>query len=177
MEAKVNLQMQRFIRSDRKSRKPASIGQSCKTASYSTENRCNNPTVKYRVTENWNYYIWYCLHSRSMRFRPISVWLSTTPDVAESHKINTQSTCLRQLIKVSLLFAHSLELHEEVHYAPPMSASVRERAYGLTIFDGAPETFGGPAEWGWSLEWLAMAPMGVSACHWILYASKLTYRL
>jgi hypothetical protein len=57
--------------------------------------------------------------------------------VAESHKINTQSACLRQLIKVSLLAAHSLELHEKAHYAPSMSASVRKRAYGLTIFDGA----------------------------------------
>ena len=72
-----------------------------------------------------------------MRFRPISVWLSAAVNVAESHKIKTQSACLRQLIKVSLLFAHSLELHEKVHYATPMSASVRERAYVLTIFDGA----------------------------------------
>jgi hypothetical protein len=72
-----------------------------------------------------------------MRFRPISVWLSATLDAAESHKINTQSACLRQLIKVSLFFAHSLELHEKVHYAPPMFASVRQRAYRLTIFDGA----------------------------------------
>jgi hypothetical protein len=71
-----------------------------------------------------------------MRFRTISLWLSAALNVAESHKIKTQSACLRQLIKVSLLFAHSLELHENVHYAPPMSASVRERAYGLTIFDG-----------------------------------------
>ena len=71
----------------------------------------------------------------SMRFRPISVWLSATPDVAEGHKINTQSACLRQLVKVSLLFAHSLELHEKAHYAPPMSPSVRQRAYSLTIFD------------------------------------------
>ncbi len=33
-----------------------------------------------------------------MRFRPISVWPSATPGVAESNKINTQSACLRQLI-------------------------------------------------------------------------------
>jgi hypothetical protein len=70
-----------------------------------------------------------------MRFRPISVWLAATLNVAESHKINTQSACLRQLIKVSLLFARSLELHEKVHYAPTMSPSVRQRAYSLTFFD------------------------------------------
>jgi hypothetical protein len=70
-----------------------------------------------------------------MRFRPISVRLAATLDVAESHKINTQSARLRQLIKVSLLFAHSLELHEKAHYAPPTSPSVRQRAYSLTIFD------------------------------------------
>jgi hypothetical protein len=70
-----------------------------------------------------------------MRFRPISVQLSATLNVAESHKINTQSACLRQLIKVSLLFVHSLELHEKAHYAPPMSQSVRQRAYSSTIFD------------------------------------------
>jgi hypothetical protein len=48
--------------------------------------------------------------------------LSATLDVAYSHKINTQSACLRQLImevvhftshKVSLLFDHGLELHEK----------------------------------------------------------------
>ena len=135
MEAKVNLQMQRSIRSDRSSSKPSSIGQSCKTISHSTENRCNSAKVKCCVTENRNYYIWYCLHSRTMRFRPISVWLSAAVNVAESHKIKTQSACLRQLIKVTLLFAHSLELHENAHYAPPMSPSVRQRAYSLTIFD------------------------------------------
>src|SRR5215470_4378206 len=36
-----------------------------------------------------------------MRFRPISVWLSATLDVAESHKINTQSDCSRQLTMIS----------------------------------------------------------------------------
>jgi hypothetical protein len=60
-----------------------------------------------------------------MRFWPISVWLAATLDVAESHKINTKSACLRQLVievvhitshKVSLLFDHRLELHEKVHY-------------------------------------------------------------
>ena len=38
-----------------------------------------------------------------MRFRPISVWLSATPIVAKSHKINTQSACLRQLIWKSFI--------------------------------------------------------------------------
>jgi hypothetical protein len=58
-----------------------------------------------------------------------------------------------------------------------MSPSVRERAYGLTIFDGAREAFEGRSEWGWSREWLARAPMAVGACIRILYARKLTYRL
>jgi len=53
----------------------------------------NSDTAKCAVTENGHYYVWYCLHSRSRRFRPISVWLSATLNVAESHKINTQSTC------------------------------------------------------------------------------------
>ena len=55
-----------------------------------------------------------------------------------------------------------------------MSPSVREHAYSLTIFNGAPEMFGGPSEWGWSREWFARAPMAVSACPRILYARKLT---
>lgn len=42
------------------------------------------------------------------------------------------------------------------------------------MFDGAPETFGGSSEWGWSREWLARAPMAVSACPRILYVRKLT---
>ena len=47
-----------------------------------------------------------------MRFRIISVWLSATPDVAESHKINTQSDCSRQLtmISCSLLLLISIAL-------------------------------------------------------------------
>ena len=109
-----------------------------------------------------------------MRFRPISAWLSATPDVAESHKINTQSACLRQLIKVNLLFDRNLELHEKVYYAPPIYQSVRQRAYSLTIIDGAPETLEGRFEWEWSREWLASAPMAVSACLRILYVHELT---
>jgi hypothetical protein len=55
-----------------------------------------------------------------------------------------------------------------------MSLYVRQRAYSLIIFDGAPETFGGPSEWGWSREWFAGTPMAVSACPRILYVRKLT---
>jgi hypothetical protein len=58
-----------------------------------------------------------------------------------------------------------------------MAPSVRQRAYSLTIFDGARETFEGGSEWGWSWERLARAPIAVSACPRILYARKLTYRL
>jgi hypothetical protein len=36
-----------------------------------------------------------------MRFRTISVWLSATLDVAESHKINTQSSGSRKLTMIS----------------------------------------------------------------------------
>jgi len=36
-----------------------------------------------------------------MRFRLISVWLYATLDVAESHKINTQSACPRQWTMIS----------------------------------------------------------------------------
>jgi hypothetical protein len=47
-----------------------------------------------------------------MRYRPISVWLSATLNVAESHKINTQSACSRQLsmISCSLLLLMSIAL-------------------------------------------------------------------
>jgi hypothetical protein len=38
---------------------------------------------------------------------PIPVWSSTTLDVAESHKINAQSACKRQLIKGSRSFYFS----------------------------------------------------------------------
>jgi hypothetical protein len=63
----------------------------------------NSATAKCAVTENRHYYVWYHQQSRSMRFKPISVWLYATLSVAESHKINTQSTCSRQLI-ISKLF-------------------------------------------------------------------------
>jgi hypothetical protein len=61
----------------------------------------NSATAKCAVTENGHYYVWHCYHSRSMRFRPISVWLSATLDVAESHKINTQSASSRKLTMIS----------------------------------------------------------------------------
>jgi hypothetical protein len=70
----------------------------------------NSATAKCAVTENRHYYVWYCQQSRSMRFRPISVWLSATLGVAESHKINAQSTGSRQLtiISCSLLLLISI---------------------------------------------------------------------
>ena len=58
-----------------------------------------------------------------------------------------------------------------------MSPSVREHAYSLAIFNGARGTFEIRSEWGWSREWLARAPMAVSACPRSLYVRKLTYRL
>jgi hypothetical protein len=44
------------------------------------------------------YYSWAAEVRKSSGYRsfttyPISVWSSTTPDVAESHKINAQSAC------------------------------------------------------------------------------------
>jgi len=47
-----------------------------------------------------------------MRFLPISVWLSATLDMVESHKIGTQSACPRQLtmISCSLLLPRSIAL-------------------------------------------------------------------
>jgi hypothetical protein len=72
---------------------------------------------------------------------------------------------------------HNLELREKAYYALPMSPSVRQRAYSLTIFDEAREAFEGRSEWGWSREWPARALMAVSACPRILYVRKLAYRL
>jgi hypothetical protein len=45
-----------------------------------------------------------------MRSRPISVWLSATWGVAESHEINIQSACLRLLIMESHSFYFSLAM-------------------------------------------------------------------
>src|SRR6266498_4073954 len=72
----------------------------------------NSATAKCAVTENGDYYVSYCYRSGSRRFRPISVWLSATLGVAESHKIKTKSTCSRQLtmISCSLLLLISIAL-------------------------------------------------------------------
>ena len=43
-----------------------------------------------------------------------------------------------------------------------MSPSVRERAYSLAIFNGAPEMFEGPSNGDGHGEWFARAPMAVA---------------